>query len=799
MPSINCPNIKHPDWIALETKYGREDALRAYIRNEDSIPTISEAEKLLAKTVNNPKAEENLINKLKSFSSKDTDTQFKDIINKIKDVLHTQETIYKNNTKNSSLLEDIETLKEIIANSDELTSLNNFVNEASVRIGNAQVRMNTITSNLEKIDNDINLKPEDIKDITKNVKYDLDQVNQFLSSYNILDDIQKSINDNFLGETETIKLSASLKQAIANRQLVLSQFTDLAKKVMAKSIAEVLKSSNEKLKAGGHSKLVIDEAKLLEEFEMASKDIGVLQNNLDSAIGSTDPLLAAAAKMVKKALFDAYNSQDLPTEQSLRGLYSKTSGSKSSNVKEYNSKYLHQIDSWEKVPVLDDKGKQEKDENGILKFKYDYIKRDALILEYDTARFYKAKYDFAKKLGERPASLEDQKEWNRSWSQWFKENTVPELDEHNNIVGKRPSSKYKNIKYNKLRQDPYYQKLLDIYFEANEKLPISRQLQHGIFPQYLKKGIDRILEGKLNKEIALEEARQAFKITAQDEQFGGLQRLDGTPKKYIPIHGTSLMDQEHLSYDLLESTLKFSQMANRYEALSSIEPDINLLSEIIANRQVAETNFKGKQVINPVTKKPVAKAPGTERITNRFREFIDSQLYGEESLESTFNLAGAEISLDKVANKIGKFTVMNSMAGNLLSGMGRLTVGNLDNLVEAVGNKYNSYLGGLKALGIAKATYWSNAPGMVADWSRQDLPTNYISLLLRDYDALQGQHRDQYGKNISGNFWKKRGNSEALLAVMNGVEHEIQATTFIRMMQQQKVKQGDKQISLFDA
>ena len=45
--SVKCPNIKHPDWISIREKYGKDIALLLYNMNGEEIPTMSEAKELL--------------------------------------------------------------------------------------------------------------------------------------------------------------------------------------------------------------------------------------------------------------------------------------------------------------------------------------------------------------------------------------------------------------------------------------------------------------------------------------------------------------------------------------------------------------------------------------------------------------------------------------------------------------------------------------------------------------------------------------------------------------------------------
>ena len=156
---------------------------------------------------------------------------------------------------------------------------------------------------------------------------------------------------------------------------------------------------------------------------------------------------------------------------------------------------------------------------------------------------------------------------------------------------------------------------------------------------------------------------------------------------------------------------------------------------------------------------------------------------------------GKVINLDKILDKMGMLNALSTMTGNIIGGMNNTIVANYNTLNEAIAGKYFNVSDWFSA----KKEYYSLLPQMLGDLSKTNNKSK-ISQMIELYDAIQGEFRDSYGRNISGNAAKRGFTTKALFVVNNATEHEAQITGFIAMMRSTKIKdKSGKEISLYDA
>lgn len=760
-----------------------------------------------------------------------SDNTYSGTVDKIKDVLKTQKAVYRKRKNSQKLVSDIEALEKIINESaSELESINYFIDEANTWTANAATKFSTLQTKLNKgIDKLTEKEQRDALELIHELK-------EFASAYTILDDIENEYYNSFDNIDES-EQSKKLTNAIKFRNKIFSQYKKYGNDLIAEWIFKQAEQANANFIKQGKPEKVLTKNAIKEQLIMASGDMSVFEKLFGAAITSQDPILALVAKGIKDVMEDT-RIKDLEIQNELVGLYEAQSGNKT-NVAKFNAQFMDQIDNYE-VTGTDADGKDI----------WGYVKRDTIVTEYNTSEFDKNKREFFAKLGPKPDNEKAIKEWSKKISAWFnantkvianptkliekkkaelspsnfnrwlKANTKEVIDTYYNDGGVKsdyidsskiyslengmiylysgefiqPADNYKNQRYLGLKSNPYYIKLLKTYTDANNQLLPSKQLKHGIIPQLRKEGLDAAIEGQKLSTLAKNKLKESVTIQANDESRYGIKRLSGEDYRQIPVYFTTLIDSEELSHDLLESILQFSAMSNNFEALDSIRPQIEVIQDINKDRQIADTNSRGIQLLNAVTGKTDIKT-SSKLLNDRLQAFIDMVYYGESTIASTVDIFGKKISVDKLAGKFQGYSTLVSMAVNFTSAVSNATYGNFQAFNESAGGRYYSKADWLKAF----AEYQKNLPKMAASLNAKVANTK-ITKLMDIYDAIQGEYKDNYGKNISGNTAKRLFTTDSLFFLQHGTEHQIQGTGMMAILNAVKVKDATgNEISLYDA
>lgn len=749
----------------------------------------------------------------------------KTVINEIKNVLIKQKALFKKQSNSKKFVDDIDKiLKTMDQEDNDLESVLEFIADSNKYINELFDRFNQLR---EQLDRDEILTPFERNNALNLIK----KISELTSSYEVLEDLM-----DVFGTYESTPVGGEinmLQRTINRKNKLTKAYKELGKDLITDWLYNEAIYVNEKLQAEGKSKYILSRNKIKDELELASSDIGFFESILGSAISSKDPITALAAKAIKAQMLKA-NEDDLDTKEEVLEAYEKD-GAPSI---EQNRRFIHEIELPETIT----------EEDGTTKIVYNKAK--AIITKYRTDLFDKAKRDFFKSLGARPADPKEGKEYDKKKALWFKanqdirsdadiivDNKRKELsaDEFNlwikentrvtdNIIYRdgttllqrikadnpkaifssnnkqiylysgeltRPSDKYLNPEYNKVKDNQYYQTLLRVYNESNDRLPLHNRLRYGILPQIVKNNIETTLSETFSKE----NLKDAFNTQTYDTKYS-LQTLSGETYHSIPIRHVIKIDEKLVSEDLLESVLKFSQMSNNYKYMSDIKANVDILMDIVRDRAVVETNSKGEQMMDKVTNALRKKSKSeAKKVNQRLQEFINMAFYGEEELKSSFNLLGKDISTNKVASKIQFLSSMSMMAGNITGGIANAIWGNYQTLAQSIGGKSYTKAEWLSAF----AHYNANIPMYAGDIGKR-IGKSKDNQLAEIFDAIQGDFKDQYGNNISGSTARRLMSTNTLFFNQSATEHQIQLTSMIAMLKHHKVKTtAGEEISLYDA
>lgn len=363
-----------------------------------------------------------------------------------------------------------------------------------------------------------------------------------------------------------------------------------------------------------------------------------------------------------------------------------------------------------------------------------------------------------------------------------------------------PSNDYINSKwtdmYNldgtpKNAKGEYHKHLLDLYLKAQEKVP-DAQKRGYILPSIHKQDKER--RGDI-KGLLKDKWKDATTIRADDTRFGVADLSEGD-KKFLPVYYTQDMDADEVSLDLVRSVLLYSQMANRYEAINNVEPEINLFKTIIGDREVAETNSKGVAKLdafaNKLGIKSFIKKQGESYSAKHVDAFVDMIIFNEtQKAQEIFGFSAA-----KITNGLMGYSAVVSIAGDLLKGIANNLQGNIQMIIEANSAEFFSR----KDLRVGKTYYAKNLVSVLSDFGKTT-PQSLVGKMIRLYDPMQGNFKDQYGRNVSPSMFAKLMRTDTLFFNQHFGEHEIQVSGMLALMNATKVidKVSGEEISLLDA
>ena len=581
----------------------------------------------------------------------------------------------------------------------------------------------------------------------------------------------------------------------------------------------------------------IDKRGMVNLLKQASTETSVLDFLVSPLISSEDAALALFAKAIKSQMESA-RMMDIKMRDEVADkfeAYAKSTTASRDNVAKFNEGLYEEVIEYYK----DKKTGKPKE-----------IKKMAFVQKYDITAFNKAKNEFYEALGDPPALSEEPtpselarlKTYNAKKARWWASNTeklseseineiitAKEKEVESGIISpeeydiwlssvrvpmesgdfyytgdlaNKPARKYINSKwtamYNmdgtpKNEKGKYHKYLLETYLKAQEKLP-DGQKRGYILPSIPKTDRERLLAKGIT-EVVKTELKEAVKIQSYDVGVE-LAGVSGTEAKFIPTYYTQGMDASEVSLDLARSVLMFNAMANRFDAMNELNGEINLFKTIIGEREVPETNSKGQPIIDAFAKKlgytEFIRQNGESYSKKHVDAFIDMVVYGE--MQKAEEVLG--LSLGKITNTVSAFSAVTTIAADLLKGIANNLQGNIQMIIEANSGEFISK----KNLGRAKKFYAQAVTSMLGDFGKSK-PTSLLNRLVERYDAIQGNFKDQYGKNVTGSAAMRLMRTDTLFFNQHLGEHEIQVSMMLALMDATKVKdrKTGEEISLFEA
>lgn len=404
-----------------------------------------------------------------------------------------------------------------------------------------------------------------------------------------------------------------------------------------------------------------------------------------------------------------------------------------------------------------------------------------------------------------------------------------------NLNEKEQKAKYKAWVKGRKKSNPVYQKLLQLpenhpkkkFFlklrELNEFIYNStygsnasvvkefdyilrQEIEHKIFrlPQIEKSIIGRINDNSIFSDFS-SEVKNAFTRTSkiQEElgESGTTEKVSKTKikkiftltnerneeNKKIPLHYRRRLKPNNISLDIMTSMALDLHNAINFSEKEKIRSTIESLTDILANDlSTVQKHLSGIAKINPVTQEDITEKTRDSKLFKMYKELVDSRLYGINIKDAgRVQTAKGEIDLNQVNNKILGYTGLVLLGVNLFAGGVNAIVGNISNLIEAIGREYFT----VKDLFKASIKYKKDTKNLIGDLNR-NVPVSLTNLLAEKFNIF---HEKTLIKNPfeQNNAAKRLLKSSTLMFATNITEHAIQSKLMYAVLYNIKV-QNDK-------
>ena len=341
--------------------------------------------------------------------------------------------------------------------------------------------------------------------------------------------------------------------------------------------------------------------------------------------------------------------------------------------------------------------------------------------------------------------------------------------------------------YDKLKADKpafeLYNKIIDLHLSSQKGIPNQSKLGYFL-PSVEKSTQERIIEEGKIKGWSKEKNR---------ETKYGLQTLEGKEYKKIPIHFSGMLSSDKQSLNLIRNTLLYTSEINKFKSLNEIQGQTNALQYLVNNSVPLATNSKGENIKDALSE-GIGNTNYLKKELNRrvdkLNTFIDMAIYGITRKEERVTIFGKDVDFGRWGDRLSGFTAINALAGDLAQAFNNTVVGNMMQFAESVGGRNFSKSDWTSA----NAEYFKQSGSLLGDIG-SGAKKSKITQLIKEFDAIQGQFKDNLGKNITGSTFGKLFEVDSIFALQNMTEHQIQATNLIAFLKATKIKNSNGQES----
>lgn len=711
------------------------------------------------------------IKKMIEFIAPNHDTMMKQdeynnvlkVFKKAKGILERKIALYSKDKGNSDYANR---LKEIFNEMEELNEKEGlvlFTKRAVADLNNAHRRLNQLK-----------------KDDALNPRILL-QIKDFVNAYGILEEV--TLMAPLLAESGYENLLEKYVQpAIAKRNLVLEDIKSLLRPLIADKFAAL--TSNPEYKNNPD--------KFMEELQLAGSDITWIARWMDALGDSSDPSLAMVDKMVtiqrgkvNKAEYDLVHG-----EGALLDLTKKLEDFQSGlgvSIWKYRELFGFMLEA-DKAGNL----------TGHIIQEY--------MPEFKVARdkFMNEKLDAGYALSE------------VQWAEFYKEDNTK--GKYNKWLQNSPKSylseKYKEVQ-NMEASDPrkqYYDFYKKHYNEAQNFLPKAYQRGNAL-PGLRATQAERwfmnpehngVFKGSIN--AIREKMLEVFGKAQDNIMWGEYVDAAGDPMSYIPVHYSSRIGNAEgqlspadVSYDLSSGLKMYYTMANNFNEMQQILPEIEAAKELVRTRRVKKRK-SGMPVPDAITGEDIDFAGIDSKAYQRLEDYFNMVVYGKrKKMGGAITIFGKTTNADQISDALLQLGSLRVLAMNDKAAVANIGFGSIMNFTEAWAGQFFN----MKDWTKAKTKYLAytstdqlGGAGLIADTLAR-APKSKLGQMNELFNVLQ--EFDEYGRKLNPKQLGLRMNQGALYFMMSAGEHMIQSQLAMAMMFNKKFKTSKGTINLWDA
>jgi len=331
-------------------------------------------------------------------------------------------------------------------------------------------------------------------------------------------------------------------------------------------------------------------------------------------------------------------------------------------------------------------------------------------------------------------------------------------------------NKYNNKDYETIQNTKelkeFYNFFKGIIAEVNDKLPEQYKQNSNFIPNIVERTLMDIMK---SDKTMLSKLKDGANHMLEINDYSDNDRIfdENLEKDSVPVKYLGKLSKDIKSKDLGSVLLKYAYFANSYEEMTDVLPKARLFQELVKQQEFIKNTNKNKSVYGEDTK-----------LNEMIDSFIKMQVLGEMKRE------------EKYAPHIDfmlKYTSLLRIGLNPFNASVNFIIGNIGNLIEAVGGRHFTTKEYLEAIKIF------SKENLVNDSKLNKLAAKFNPLMeLDDYENLEKI-------NVGSNEYKDKIKSLMYLPQRMG-EKQMQTSTMIALLLHNKVttKEGNT-ISMWEA
>ena len=372
----------------------------------------------------------------------------------------------------------------------------------------------------------------------------------------------------------------------------------------------------------------------------------------------------------------------------------------------------------------------------------------------------------------------------------LKDKKFANVTKFGNYIGDlaQPNKSYIDPRWEAIQANPvlkaYYDYNVKAFHEAQKKIGRSQLFVNRwdkfsyVMPSVRRDGLTT-LQDEGWKGFATEQLADWKKLET-DTQFGMMTQEDGDPVKSVPRFYTNPVNHKQVSRDVASSIAQFVHMANNFEEKGKLTGLVESMLTLHERRGVLQLDDTGRPIVDSLAQMSRA---AVEFVTkegatgNRFKflqEFIDVNFYGQIDLKSAMRLPGGA-NAQKVAGKLAAGTAIANLSFNMLQSGNQFVLDNLMGTEEAFAGQFY----GKADLAWATKTYF--AEGMALGDLGKFVPRTKLGQAFQSFDAMNDV-TNEIGQRLSSSAAKKLVQSNPLMSIQQGIEHQTVGVRMLALM-----------------